>query len=51
MKRDELDDARVVLLADRIERLGDRRADLVDVELDDGAVALDYLIHIRLLLD
>ena len=41
----QVHDAGVILLAQRLEGLGDGRADLPDLELGDGAVPLDYLIH------
>ena len=46
MKRNQVDDAGVVLLAERIECLRDCRADLADVEINDFSVSLDYLVHI-----
>ena len=47
MKRDELDDAGVILLAQRVERLGYRCADLPDGEVHNLAVTLHYLIHMQ----
>ena len=46
MKGDQIDNAWMVLLAERIECLRDCRADLADVEINDFSVSLDYLVHI-----
>ena len=45
LQREHIDDARVILLCLRVERLGDRLGDLLDVELGDLAVSLDDPVH------
>ena len=47
-QREHVDDARVVLFLNGVERLGDRHGDLFDVELGDLSVPFDDLIHFSL---
>ncbi len=45
MQRDQIDHAGVILLIERLKRLGDGAADLVDMEIDDFSVPFNDLIH------